>query len=165
MNVHYFFSRPLARLTNRPPVLDSDPGMPLVWHRVPEYRVTWKFIRSHSMTHQAVFLPMTLPFLVRGALASPYLERMVNFPVEELPAGPGLSEFCSKIIISVFLVLAGGVFAGWAWMVTNAIWFDLSTLDWRLDLWDWMNCTFACWLHHRRTWEKREMLRKVWIAD
>ena len=58
------------------------------------------------------FLQMTLPtllFLTRAALASPYLKRMV---FDEQLTEPGSPEIWSKLIISVFLVLAGGVFAG-----------------------------------------------------
>lgn len=52
----------------------------------------------------------TLIFLLRTTLASPYFRN--NVPAEEPPAEPGSSEFWSKLLISVGLVLAGGVFAG-----------------------------------------------------
>ncbi|KAF9475344.1 DUF21-domain-containing protein [Pholiota conissans] len=55
-------------------------------------------------------LPATL-FLLRTVLASPYL-RLNNAPVEVEPSKPGSSEFYTKLIVSMVLVLAGGVFAG-----------------------------------------------------
>lgn len=51
-----------------------------------------------------------LIFLLRAALASPYIRK--NVPIDTEPVKPGSSEFWSKVIISVLLVLAGGVFAG-----------------------------------------------------
>ena len=67
----------------------------------------------------------TLVFLIRSAMASPYLKRMVGITtttttgLNEMTttttlasAEHGSSEFLSKLVISVFLVLAGGVFAG-----------------------------------------------------
>ena len=55
--------------------------------------------------------PTLLFLLTRTALASPYFTRMTQIPLYAEPT-THLSEFCSKLIISVFLVLAGGVFAG-----------------------------------------------------
>ncbi|EDR04809.1 uncharacterized protein LACBIDRAFT_304068 [Laccaria bicolor S238N-H82] len=58
--------------------------------------------------------PKSLPailFLIRTALASPYLAR-VRSQVGDDKAEPGSSEFWSKLLISTALVLAGGVFAG-----------------------------------------------------
>ena len=52
----------------------------------------------------------TLIFLLRTTFASPYFRN--NAPIEELPAEPGSSEFWTKLLVSVGLVLAGGVFAG-----------------------------------------------------
>ena len=56
-------------------------------------------------------LPTLLFLITRTALASPYLKRMVKMPLHAEPTTE-LSEVWSKLIISVFLVLAGGVFAG-----------------------------------------------------
>ncbi|KAF8190067.1 hypothetical protein BJ912DRAFT_965635 [Pholiota molesta] len=53
----------------------------------------------------------TTLFLLRTVLASPHL-RLKNAPIEVEPTKPGSSEFYSKIIVSMVLVLAGGVFAG-----------------------------------------------------
>ncbi|KIJ93591.1 hypothetical protein K443DRAFT_135002 [Laccaria amethystina LaAM-08-1] len=58
--------------------------------------------------------PKLLPailFLIRTALASPYLAR-VRSQVGDDEAEPGSPEFWSKLLISTALVLAGGVFAG-----------------------------------------------------
>ena len=106
----------------------------------------------------------TLLFLMRAALASPYLRAPINSEPTPTP-----SDFWSKLVISVFLVLAGGVFAGWGGVFflvffQKGRWWYLSTflfIDWRLDLWGWTSCIFVCWRRHRRTWEKRGMLRKV----
>ncbi|PPQ98287.1 LOW QUALITY PROTEIN: hypothetical protein CVT26_013511 [Gymnopilus dilepis] len=51
-----------------------------------------------------------LVFLLRAALASPHIRSNVSVDAE--PAKPGSSEFWTKVVISVLLVLAGGVFAG-----------------------------------------------------
>jgi metal transporter CNNM len=52
----------------------------------------------------------TLIFLLRTTLASPYFRD--NVPIGDPPAEPGSSQFWSKLLVSVGLVLAGGVFAG-----------------------------------------------------
>lgn len=59
----------------------------------------------------------TLLFLLRYVLASPFssLMTMVAEPVERPPATPGSAEFWEKVVISIALVLAGGVFAGLGW--------------------------------------------------
>ena len=69
----------------------------------------------------------TLLFLTtRTALASPpYLSRMIKMPLHEEPTTE-LSEFWSKLIISVFLVLAGGVFAGWVGLTVTNMMFDVN---------------------------------------
>lgn len=63
----------------------------------------------------------TLVFLIRSAMASPFLRRMVGITTgldkttmmtTLASERHGSSEFLSKLVISVFLVLAGGVFAG-----------------------------------------------------
>ncbi|KAF9561518.1 DUF21-domain-containing protein [Agrocybe pediades] len=51
-----------------------------------------------------------LIFLIRAATASPFFK--TTPPDESEPAEPGSSEFWWKLVISVGLVLAGGVFAG-----------------------------------------------------
>ncbi|KJA20892.1 hypothetical protein HYPSUDRAFT_42714 [Hypholoma sublateritium FD-334 SS-4] len=59
-------------------------------------------------------MPPKLPtflFLLRTVFASPYL-RLKTVPGEVEPAHPGSSEFWTKLVVSVVLVLAGGVFAG-----------------------------------------------------
>ena len=55
MNVHLFFSRPLAGLTNRPPVRDSDPGTPLV---IPTIILTiaWEEVLILTLTNKPKLL-------------------------------------------------------------------------------------------------------------
>ncbi|KAF5312205.1 hypothetical protein D9619_003720 [Psilocybe cf. subviscida] len=54
----------------------------------------------------------TMLALLRGALATPYLRARFVPTGEPDAAEPGSSEFWWKLIISIGLVLAGGVFAG-----------------------------------------------------
>ena len=54
----------------------------------------------------------TCLFLTRTAFASPYFI-FRNTLRDEGSAEPGLSEFWTKLVISIGLVLAGGVFAGY----------------------------------------------------
>ena len=63
----------------------------------------------------------TLIFLLRTTLASPYFRN--NVPVEEPPAEPGSPDFWTKLLVSVGLVLAGGVFAGFVFGI-----YDRSSL-------------------------------------
>jgi len=66
---------------------------------------------------KTIMKPKTLPailFLIRTALASPYLGR-VRSQVGDDEAEPGSPEFWSKLLISTALVLAGGVFAGYVY--------------------------------------------------
>ena len=60
------------------------------------------------MRLRSVNLP-TLVSLLRIVLASPTFKRTGN---NEQGAKPGSSDFWTKVIISIGLVLAGGVFAG-----------------------------------------------------
>ena len=55
--------------------------------------------------------PSTLIFLIRVAVASPFV-RYVSIGHNENHTAPGSSEFWTKLVISIGLVLAGGVFAG-----------------------------------------------------
>ena len=64
---------------------------------------------------------LTSLLLIRTALASPYFLRKVEMPRNEEPMG----AIWSKLVISVFLVLAGGAFAGWVACYKNDKWCEI----------------------------------------
>ena len=72
---------------------------------------------------------LTLVLLLRAVIASPYFDN------RDETGQPGIEkgspEFWYHLIVSVFLVLAGGVFAGWVYRKDKFEFFSADTLpDW-----------------------------------
>jgi metal transporter CNNM len=85
------------------------------------------------MTRKSITLSTCL-FLTRTAFASPYF-KFRNTLLDEGSAEPGSSEFWTKLVISVGLVLAGGVFAGYVRLLLTIFrllirWLDFQTYSW-----------------------------------
>lgn len=113
---------------------------------------------------------LALTALLARAIASPYLRHSVTIGLGNNKFGlggtTGSPQFWYHLMISVLLVLIGGLFAGWVSLQERFLFFDYSAYYfvfpvWRLVLWDWMNSIFVCWLLHRRIQKRSRTHRKV----
>lgn len=122
------------------------------WLRV--YQVT-------SMRLRSINLP-TLVSLLRIVLASPTFKGTGN---NDHGAKPGSPDFWTKLIISIGLVLAGGVFAGSVYFIWYSNIVAFNPLGWPLVLWVWMSFIYVSWQPRPTTRRRDAMLRKVchWI--
>ena len=107
----------------------------------------------------------TIMFLLRTVLTSPFRHTIQHHP-SDIPISPeGSPEFWLKLMISMGLVLAGGVFAGCMFWIrtylTIFIYSDFFDVDLHLAWWVWMSCIYESWLHRRIIPRRRSMLGKV----
>lgn len=71
-----------------------------------------KSLFIHSMRRRATATFITLPRLIFKLVAASPTATMLELPTEEGGEAPGSSAFWYKLVISIGLVLLGGIFAG-----------------------------------------------------